>query len=94
MAVGAEYLYRTLPPPWWHYLWLWVPMQVAIGYCIYRIVTQPGVPLIGALVLWSFAVIGTRVFVSLFLLHDRIPNGTWAALALMVAARLAQSFWR
>jgi len=94
LAVGAEYLYRTLPDPWWNYLWLWVPMQTAIGYCIYRLVTQPGVPLIGALVMWSFAVIGTRVCVCVFLLRDKVPGGTWAALALVAAARLVQSIWR
>jgi hypothetical protein len=94
LAVGAEYLYRTLRGPWWHWLWLWVPMQLGIGYCIYRIVTVPGVPLVGALVMWSFAIIGTRVLVSVFILRDVISIGTWAALGLMVAARIAQSVWR
>lgn len=93
-AVGLEYLYRTVPGGWFPNLWIWAVPSLCISYCIYRLVTQPGVPLIGALVMWSFAVIGTRVAVSLFVLRDTISVGTWAALGLMVAARIAQSVWR
>lgn len=94
LAVGAEYLYRTLKEPWLHYLWAWIPIQLAIGYCIYRLVTQPGVPLIGALIIWSFSIIGLRVLVTVFLLHDRVAMGTWVALGLMIGARVAQSVWK
>lgn len=90
-AVGAEYLYRTLQGPWWTHLYLWIPIQLTIGYAIYRLVTTPGTPLLGALVMWSFAVIITRVFVSVSLLHDKVPTGTWVAVGLMAAARVAQS---
>jgi hypothetical protein len=93
-AIGAEYLYRTLRGPWWRYLWLWTPMQLLTGYCIYRLVTVPGAPLVGALILWSFATIGVRTALSYFILHDRIPAGTWAALGLMVVARALQTYWK
>lgn len=91
LAVGAEYLYRTLEGPWWTHLYLWIPIQLTIGYSIYKLVNTPGTPLLGALIMWSFAVIATRVFVSLALLHDKVPAGTWVAVGLMAAARVAQA---
>jgi hypothetical protein len=92
-AVLAEYLYRTLPGPWHHYLYLWVPMQLSIGYCIYRLVTIPGTPLMDAFIVWAFSTTAIRVFISTVILHDQIKGGTWFALALLVLARGAQSFW-
>lgn len=94
IAVGLEYLYRVLPGPWTHYLWIWTPCSLVISYCIYSLVTAPGVPLVGALVVWSLAIMGTRIFVTVALLHDRVPPGTWCALALMVVARFTQSVWK
>jgi hypothetical protein len=93
-AVGSEYLYRTLPGPWIRDLPLYLPIQVVICLCIYKLVTTPGQPLLGALILWSFATITTRVFVSTVLLHDKVPVGTWVAVALMVAARFSQQIWK
>jgi hypothetical protein len=92
-AVLAEYLYRTLPGPWHHYLYLWVPMQLTIGYCIYRLVTIPGTPLMDAFIVWAFSTTFIRVALSVFVLHDVVKGGTWFALALLVLARVAQSFW-
>jgi hypothetical protein len=94
LAVAAEYLYCTLPGPWWKFLWIWTPIQLGIGYCIYRLVSMPGQPLLGALLLWSFAVIGTRALVSTFLLKDHVSPGLWAAVGLMVAARVVQVVWK
>lgn len=93
-AVGAEYLYRTLPGSWLSNLWVWVPLQLGIGFAIYKLVTTPGTPLVGALIVWSFAVMGLRVLVSCVILKDVVPLGTWIALGLMIAARVAQSTWR
>ena len=92
-AVGCEYLYRTLPGPWLSYLWAWVPLQVFVGYCVYRLVTIPGTSLIDAFIVWTFVTIGLRVTISSFLLGDQISNGTWFALALMLLARVAQVGW-
>src|SRR5712672_413619 len=89
-AVGAEYLYRTLTGSWLSYLYLWLPIQLTIGFAIYKLVTSPGVPLVGALVMWSACVIGLRVFISAVILKDIVPMGTWIAVGLMVAARIAQ----
>lgn len=94
VAIGAEYLYRTLTHPWWCYLWLWIPMQLFIGYAIYRLVTVPGVPLIGAFVTWSVCTLAIRVGVSIFVLHDRIAPGTWIAVGLLVLAKIAQQVWK
>lgn len=92
-AVTAEYLYRTLPGPWWTYLWIWVPMQLTIGYCVYRLTTIPGTPLMDAFVVWAFSTTFIRVFISAFVLGDNVKGGTWFALGLLVMARIAQSFW-
>ena len=94
IAVGLEYLYRVLPGPWWHYLWIWIPCSTVISYSIYTLVTQPGVPLFAALIIWSLAVIFTRVFVTIALLHDHVSPGNWAALACLLAARIAQVVWK
>lgn len=92
-AVLAEYLYRTVQGPWWHYLWAWVPIQLTIGYCIYRLVTTPGTTLLDAFVVWAFSTTAMRVFVSVLVLHDDVKPGTWFALGLLVMARIAQSYW-
>lgn len=92
-AVTAEYLYRTLPGPWWHYLWIWVPFQLTIGYCIYRLVATPNTALMDAFVVWAFSTTFMRVFISVLLLRDQVKGGTWFALGLLVMARIAQSFW-
>lgn len=94
LAVGAEWLYRTLKGSWLSYLYLWIPIQLTIGYSIYRLVTTPGTPLIGALIMWSFAVIGLRTFLSAVILRDVIPAGTWIALSLMILARISQTVWK
>jgi len=92
-AVFAEYLYRTLPGPWWHYIHIWMILQLIIGYSIYRLVTVPQTALLDAFVVWAFSTTIMRVVVSVFILGDVIKSGTWVALGLLIAARLAQTFW-
>ena len=92
-AVTAEYLYRTLPGPWLRHLYLWLPLQLSIGYCIYRLVNIPNTALLDAFVVWAFSTIAMRVFVSVVLLHDDVRGGTWFALGLIAMARLAQVAW-
>jgi hypothetical protein len=92
-AVAAEYLYRTLPGPWHHYLWLWVPIQMAIGYSIYRLVTIPGTSLLDAMVVWAFCTAGLRVLISLGL-GDDIKTGTWIAFGLVLLATAIKTYWR
>lgn len=92
-AVLAEYLYRTLPGPWHHYLYLWVPIQLMIGYSIYRLVSIPQTALLDAFVVWAFSTTFMRVFVSTMLLTDTVKPGTWFALGLLFMARIAQTYW-
>lgn len=92
-AVLAEYLYRTLTGAWWAYLYLWVPLQLTIGYSIYRLVTIPQTTLLDAFVVWAFSTTFMRVFVSVVVLHDTVKGGTWFALGLLVMARIAQTYW-
>jgi hypothetical protein len=92
-AVLAEYLYRTLEGPWLRHLYLWVPLQLSIGYCVYRLVTIPGTALVDSFVVWAFSTIAMRVAVSVLLLGDTIRPGTWFALGLIVMARIAQANW-
>lgn len=91
-AVLAEYLYRTLPGPWWHHLWLWTPMQLAIGYSVYRLVTIPHTSLLDAFVVFAFSTTALRVFVTVAILGDPVKSGTWVALGLLIMARIAQNF--
>lgn len=92
-AVLAEYLYRIIDDSWWKYLWAWVPIQLAIGYCIYRLVNVPNSSLLDAFVVWAFSTTAMRVVVSTVFLGDTVKGGTWFALGLLVMARIAQSFW-
>jgi multidrug transporter EmrE-like cation transporter len=96
LAVGLEYCYRTLPVPWsnaWYFTFFLIA-QCAIGISIYKLVNTPGVPLIGAFVIWSFSTIIMRTIVSVVFLGDKISPGTWCAVALLLLARVAQSFWK
>lgn len=92
-AVLAEYLYRTLPGPWHHYLYLWLPISMSISYSIYRLVTIPQTSLMDAFIVWAFSTTAMRVFVTVVLLGDKVKEGTWFALALLVLARVAQARW-
>jgi hypothetical protein len=92
-AVLAEYLYRTLPGPWWHWLWIWAPLQLSIGYCVYRLVTTPNQTLMDAFVVWAFSTTALRVAITVLLLGDAVKPGTWFALGLLVMARIAQTCW-
>lgn len=92
-AVSAEVLYRTLPGPWHHYLYLWLPLQMTIGYAVYRLVTMPHTSLIDAFVVFAFSTTLLRVMASLFVLGDTVRTGTWVALGLVILARVAQAAW-
>ena len=92
-AVLAEFLYRTLPGPWWGYLYLWLPIQMAIGYAVYRLVTIPQTSLLDAFVVFAFSTTTMRIFVTVVLLHDTVRTGTWIALGLVTMARIVQSIW-
>jgi hypothetical protein len=92
-AVLAEYLYRTIQGPWWHYLWAWAPMQLLIGYSVYRIVNIPNTSLIDAFIVFAFSTTALRVFVTVVVLGDPVKGGTWFALGLLIMARIAQTWW-
>lgn len=91
VAILCEYLYRVLPGAWTQYLWIWVPAQTFVGYCVYRLVTTPNTDLIAAFVVFSFSTLVLRVSVATLLLDDKVPLGSWIALALMIAARVAST---
>lgn len=93
-AVTLEYLYRVMPGTWWEWAWFYMLFSLTISFCIYKLITVPGQPLVGALIMWSFAVIGLRVFVSAVVLRDHIAPGTWAAVGLLIVARVAQVVWK
>lgn len=92
-AVLAEYLYRKLTGSWASHLYLWIPLQLSIGYCIYRLVTVPHQSLLDSFLFWSFSTTFMRIFVTVILLGDAVKAGTWFALGLIVMARVAQTFW-
>jgi multidrug transporter EmrE-like cation transporter len=92
-AVAAEYLYRKLPGPWLQYWWLWTPIALSVSYCICQLVRQPSTSLLDAFVVWAFSTTFMRVLVSTLVLGETIKGGTWFALALLMMARVAQTFW-
>lgn len=98
-AVLAEYLYRTLPGTdgsfagWLKYVYIWVPLQLAIGFFIYKLVSVPGQSLLDAFVVWAFSTTVMRVLLTVLVLGDTVKGGTWFALALLTMAKVAQTFW-
>ena len=72
---------------------MWVPIQMAIGYAVYRLVTIPQTSLLDAFVVFAFSTTTMRVFVTVVLLHDTVRTGTWLALGLVILARIVQSVW-
>ena len=93
-AVLMECLYRVLPGGWWPWIWIWAPLSLTISYSICKLITVPGVPLVGALIIWTLSVMGLRVLLTTVILRDAVPVGTWAALGLMVVARVVQVSWK
>jgi hypothetical protein len=91
-AVVLEYLYRTLPGSWSSYLWVYAPMQLLIGYSIYRLVTTPGTSLLDALVVFAGATAGLRILAT-FMLGDQIRTGTWIAFGLVMTANIVRTYW-
>lgn len=95
-AVVAELIYKKWPADWawWYGLPLWVPLQLSIGYCIYRLVTIPNNgSLLDAFIFWAFSTTFLRVAVTTLVLGQTVAGGTWFALGLIVMARVAQTFW-
>ena len=95
-AVTAEFIYRKWPAdwPWYWGLPAWIPIQLSIGYCIFRLVSDKAAgSLLDAFVIWAFATTFMRVFISIVLLGDQIKGGTWFALGLLIMAKIAQTFW-
>lgn len=94
-AVVAEYLYKVWPAdtPWWYGLPLWIPLQLSIGYCIFRLVSAPGGTLLDAFVIWAFSTTFMRVFISVLILGETVKGGTWFALGLLIMANVAKTFW-
>ena len=94
-AVLAEYLYTRWPPwlAWWQGLPIWLPLQLVIGYAIFRMVTTPGVSLLDAFVIWAACTAGLRILVSCAILGQEIKTGTWIAFGLILAAQVVRAFW-
>lgn len=93
-AITAEYLYARWTLPWVAGIWLWTPLQLLIGYCVYRMVTIPGLSLLDAFIVFAFCTATLRIFVSIVLLDQTVRTGTWVAYGLIIAAQFARTYWR
>ena len=92
-AVLCEYLFRKLPGPWHHYLYVFIPCALFINYAVCQLIRQPGLSLLDALIVWTLSIMVLRVFAT-YMLGDAVAAGTWFALALIVMARIVQVGWR
>lgn len=93
-AIFGEYMYRATPGSWTSRLWLFLPLTLLVSYSVFNLVRAPGVSLLGAFVVWTATTIVLRVLVCVCVLHDPVTKGTWAALALLVLARIIQQVWK
>jgi multidrug transporter EmrE-like cation transporter len=95
LAILGEYLYRSYPgTSWLSNAWMWVPLTCAVSLCVYHIVNTPGQTLLSAFIIWTATTIVLRTLVCVFLLHDTVTPGTWAAMGLLVIARITQQVWK
>jgi hypothetical protein len=94
VAIGSEYLYRTFPGSWISHIWLWLPLTLCVSLCVFHIVNAPGASLLSAFVIWTSTTIVLRTFVCLVLLRDPVSRGTWAAIVLLIFARIIQQVWK
>jgi len=92
-AILAEYLYKQWTGPWWTGLWLWTPLQLMIGYAIYRLVNIPGLSILEAFVVFAACTATLRIVLSVFILHQHITTGAWIAFGLIVLANIVRTFW-
>lgn len=93
-AVVAEGLYVRWTAPWWHGLWLWIPMQLLIGYSVYRLVTSPSLSLLDAFVMFALVTAALRIAIAVLVLRQDIAPGAWAAFVLLIAANFIRHYWR
>lgn len=93
-AIVAEWLYKVWEGPWWTGLWLWVPLQLTIGYSIYRLVNIPGISILEAFVVFAACTAAFRIVLSVLILHQEVSTGAWIAFGLIVLANLVRTFWR
>lgn len=95
-AILAEYLYKqpwATAVPWYYNLWIWAPLQLCIGYCIYRLVNIPGMSILEAFVVFAFCTSLLRIVLSAFILKQDISTGAWVAFGLIVLANIIKTFW-
>lgn len=93
-AVTAEYLYKTWEGPWWTGLYMWIPIQLTIGYCVYRMVNLPGTNLLDAFILFALATALLRVVLAICILGQTVPLPSWVGFGLVLLATLVKTFWR
>jgi hypothetical protein len=93
-AVIAECVYVRWTAPWWHGLHFWIPIQLVIGYCVYRLVTAPSMSLLDAFVMFALATAAMRVIAAVWVLDQDIRPGAWAAFGLLIAANIIRAYWR
>jgi hypothetical protein len=95
-AIAAEWLYKqpfVMDAPWWKHLYLWLPLQLWIGYCIFRLVNMPGTNLLDAVIFFAFGSAVLRIIVATAVLHQTITIQTWVAFGLVLAATCVKTFW-
>lgn len=91
-AVLCEWLYRVLPGPWSSYLYLWVPLGLAISYCISQLVRMPNTSLVDAFIVFAFSTAVMRIVLTTVVLGDTVKAVTWIALGLLILARVVQAY--
>lgn len=94
LAILGEYLYRTMRGSWFDNWLVFTPLTVLVSICVWHLVRTPGVSLLGSFVIWTATTIFLRTLVCVFVLHDKVTPGTWAALGLLVLARIIQQVWK
>ena len=89
-AVGMEWAFRAYPEiSWWRLFPVVAFPALFINFAICQLVRGAG-SLLDAFVVFALCTMGARVAVSVLWLPDAIPLTTWAALGLVMLARVMQ----
>lgn len=93
-AIFCEYTYRRYPDMNWFQNMYWIaPIQLYVGYAVYRAVIASH-SLLDAFILWASSTMLARFFVSAVILGESISTTSYAAFLLIIIARVIQTFGR
>ena len=92
LILGLEGLFRS----GWHwdeYWWLFIPLALAVNYCVYRTVIGSPTYLTGIIIFPLLNSVG-RIVISLLILEEPLTKGNLAAASALLGGAIIGRVWR